>query len=133
MAGDINWFINAGTPFQPNAVGEYCFTAGVYTLEVWASGSTYSTHVLKNLGTQYYSCVLQGPGPSTVQPVHTSGINAPGADGYRWRWIGNTAAVWRQFGEFIGATTAREDDDELRETINALQARVAQLEAANGH
>ena len=75
---------------------------------------------------------MQGPGASTVEPTHTSGTNAPGADGYVWRWIGNTAAVWQGFGEFVGATT-REDIDELRETINALQARVAQLEAANGH
>ena len=47
LNGDIFWILNAGQPFQPNYVGEYCFSSGVSTGQVWASGTVgYNTNTV---------------------------------------------------------------------------------------
>jgi hypothetical protein len=97
--------------------GHVCTTAGGVA-RAWAAGGTYSplSGVNPNLryrvnsAGRYYRCITAGPGVAANEPVHTSGTVTE-ADGYAWKWLTNTAAVFKRLGPVMGEATLTGSDD----------------------
>jgi hypothetical protein len=82
-------------PSPSGYLGQVCTTGGVVAQD-WVTAA-WSTGTYKRMSNgNFYRVVTQGGGASTVQPTHTSG-NATLADGFTWKFITGTPAVFKQF------------------------------------
>jgi hypothetical protein len=108
------------------AWGYFCSTAGGVAA-AWITGTNYVTSgasglltYVKNSSGRFYRCTTKGGGTSTVEPVHTSGTTT-GADGYAWKWLTDTTAVFKRTGPTMGQTTVTVSDPilDLSQTWNA--------------
>jgi hypothetical protein len=118
----INEYTGGDTIYIGGTPQTYVCTTGGALGWIWASGNTYARvqlrpEIIKTAAGRFYTLITQGPGASTIEPVHVSGDNAPGADGYVWRYTTATQAV------FTSAVFPLSE-------FEALQERVAALEAA---
>ncbi len=92
-----------------HSVNTYALTS---TTTTWSSGSTYTVGSVKRSTSTtiaIYQVAVQGPGTSTVRPVHTGGT-VSGSDGYSWTYLatgrGGVGTILSQFElESLGGTT----------------------------
>ena len=95
-------------------VGEYCIRAGGFTPNVWTTGTTYASggganSYVKNSAGRFYRCMNAPAVPSTVQPTHTSGTVTLG-DTYQWLWVADQPAIFKRFGNLLGAKSTTVND-----------------------
>lgn len=122
-SGDIQLLIQ-DTNTAKDYVGDYCIQTGVMTADVWTSGTTYNSGArgrtyVKNSAGKFYHCMNDPGTPSTVEPTHASGTATVG--GYQWKWIANQPAIFKRFGNLLGAksTTVNDPLTNLYQTWNA--------------
>jgi hypothetical protein len=110
-SGDILINVGAGQNFYDNHFASMNIQTGVYTPTVWTSGGDYTTDwYVKNSAGKFYRCEVDpGAVPSTVEPVHASGV-VTGADGYGWRHLSDLPARFRRFGPLMGDVTVTVND-----------------------
>jgi hypothetical protein len=95
--------------------GYVCTTTGGVAA-AWVTGTQYLTTAGNNLLTyiktaagRYYRCTTAPAGLSTVEPSHVSGTVVE-ADGFGWKFLTSTTAVFKRFAPTMGATTTTVDD-----------------------
>jgi hypothetical protein len=115
--GKGDTFIDSSTA-AGGSLGYICTTAGGYAA-AWISGRSYVvtggsgllTHI-KTAAGRFYQCMTAGGGTSTVEPSHTAAAGAEVAesDGYVWRYLTATQAVFKRAGPVMGDATTVVDD-----------------------
>jgi hypothetical protein len=102
--GDI--FADYGT--SDYGTWAYCCTTAGGVAPTWITGTSYVVTggsglltYIKSAAGRFYRCTTAGGGTSTVEPSHASGTVTE-ADGYAWKFLTSTAAVFKRVGPTMG-------------------------------